>query len=84
MNFLEAKAKKIELDTDCEAASKKLNEVKGSGKVQMGLTPDHIKTLPAYQAAKQEFDKTFQALREFNAYYTKNFKKELSVERKKK
>lgn len=48
----------------------------------MGLTPDHVKTMPRYQVLKRASDVAFQELRAFNAGYVKTFKREISAERK--
>ena len=47
----------------------------------MGLTPDAVKFSPEFQLAKKNYDIAFQALRKFNAEYTKQFKQELAAER---
>ena len=47
----------------------------------MGLTPDHIRVLPEWRAAKVRGDKAFKALQNFNVVYVKTFKKELAAQR---
>lgn len=85
MNFEEAKIKKNELETLCQKASDVLKNINHNNeKTSLGLTPDHIKTSSAFKEAKIEYDKHFKNLREFNSYYVKAFKKEISNERKNK
>ena len=47
------------------------------------MTPDHIRELPEYQKAKQDFDRSFAELRNFNGQYVKMFKKEIQADRRK-
>jgi len=47
----------------------------------MGLTPDHVRATPEYKTAKANFDRSFAALRDHNAFMTKNFKKEMKADR---
>ena len=47
----------------------------------MGFTPDHIRVLPEWRAAKVRVDKAFKALQNFNVVYVKTFKKELAAQR---
>ncbi len=42
-----------------------------------GLTPDEVKFTPEFQESKAKFNAAFQSLRNFNASFTKNFKKEI-------
>lgn len=49
----------------------------------MGLTPEHIRTTPEYQAAKRKADQLFAELRAFNGVYVKKFAKEMREERRK-
>ena len=50
----------------------------------MGMAPDFVKAMPEWQKAKKEYDKAFAELRNFNGWYVKTFKKEISAERKEK
>ena len=50
----------------------------------MGLTPDPVKAMPEYQAAKAAYDAAFAALRDFNGKYVKIFKAEIQAERREK
>lgn len=47
----------------------------------MGLTPDAVKALPSWRAAKAECDAAFAAERAANAYITKRFPAELRAHR---
>jgi len=83
MNFQEAKEISKKLNDDMNRCSKILNE-KYTEKTPMGLTPDHIKSSPEYQADKFNFEIAFANLRSFNKTYVKTFKKELREERRNK
>ena len=41
-----------------------------------GLTPDHIKATPQWQADRLAFDTSMRNLREFNTVFLRNYKKE--------
>ena len=84
MNFQEAKAYKIQLESLLDFADKRLKAFDSYGKSAMGMTPDHVKAMPEWKEAKVTFDIAFQNLRNFNAKYTKVFKKEIQEERKNK
>ena len=45
-------------------------------KGDMGLTPDHIKATPQWQAEKRAFENAMRNLREFNAAMLRKYKKE--------
>lgn len=47
----------------------------------MNLTPDYVRALPEYKRLKGECDVAFAQLRNYNAWYTKKFKKEISAYR---
>lgn len=47
----------------------------------MGLTPDSVKAIPEWKAAKMEADQAFATLRAINAFIVKYFKKESRAER---
>lgn len=83
MNFAIAKQAADELSYAFTESSNALNAFVAShgGAGQMGLTPDHVKAMPEYQALKRSFDIAFAALRNFNAMYTKKYKRELAAER---
>lgn len=48
----------------------------------MGLTPDSVKVSTLYRAAKAEYEIAFQAVRKFNAVFTKQYRKEIAASRK--
>lgn len=50
-------------------------------KSPIGLTPDHIKALPTYRAARFAFDQAFANLRQFNMGFVKTFAKEIRAQR---
>jgi predicted nucleic acid-binding Zn-ribbon protein len=56
------------------------NELAGDAPRIMNLTPDSVKADPRWQAAKTRVDRLFQALRQFNGTYTKQFKRELAAQ----
>lgn len=43
----------------------------------MGLLPDEIRTSAKYVALKREYSIAFEQLRNFNAWYVHNYKKEI-------
>ena len=80
MNYEEAKLRKQELEEKNNEHSVRLNTFE---KNSLGMTPDHIRELPEYQKAKQDFDRSFAELRNFNGQYVKMFKKEIQADRRK-
>jgi hypothetical protein len=48
----------------------------------MNLTPDAVKASPQWRADKAAADKAFTALRNFNAWHSREFKAELQRERR--
>lgn len=82
MNYEEAKAYKQTLEALNNAASDALKEFDKYGKTEMGMTPDFVKAMPEFKAAKLAFDISFNNLRNFNGKFNKAFKKEIAQERK--
>lgn len=82
--FIIAKQRKKAMETALDVAGKALKAFDSYGKTEMGLTPDHVKAMPEWQQAKQEYDLAFTQLRDFNCWYVKTFKKEIAAERKEK
>lgn len=76
--FEAAKAQQSQLEQEVEEAGAGLRDFPRGA---MGLTPDAVKTSPAYRAAKARFDRAFARLRAFNATFTKKFARELRAER---
>lgn len=72
MNLEEANAHKKELEKINRKHSEALQQFKTNS---MGLVPDHIRATPEYQQAKQDFDRSFAELRNFNAWFVKEFRK---------
>lgn len=86
MNYQEAKVYKANLEAINDAASKALQAFDSLGKSEMGMTPDHVKAMPEYQATKKAYDISFNNLRNFNGQFMKVFmkvfKKEVQADRK--
>ncbi|MFK4131937.1 hypothetical protein ACI2KR_06535 [Pseudomonas luteola] len=79
MNYDEAKAKADELDAAYRYHG---NKLKAFPKGALGLTPDDIKSSPEYKAVKRDFDEAFSRLRAFNAFFTRQFTKEIRIDRR--
>lgn len=79
MTYEEAKILKQKLEDKNRVDSDKLNTFE---KNAMRITPDHIRALPEWKQAKNEFDRSFAELRNFNEWFIKKFKKEYAAERK--
>jgi hypothetical protein len=86
IDFATATQQRDEIESrlrDATAALKALtNDLAGDAPRLMGLTPDIAKADPRWQAAKANVDRLFQALRQFNGVYTKQFKRELAAQRR--
>ena len=82
--FHAAKQSKTMLENALDAADKALKVFDKYGKSEMGTTPDFVKEMPEWPQSKKEFDKAFAELRNFNGWYVKTFKKEITAERKEK
>lgn len=80
MNYQQAKARKAELEAAQHEASRALSAISGGG--PMGLTPDHVKTTPEWQARRVSWDRAWTALRAFNGWYVKTFAAEIKAERR--
>lgn len=72
MTYGEAKELKKKLNDECDEASKKLREFE---RVELGLTPDHIRDTQEWQEADKRFKLAFADLRKFNAWFVKEFRK---------
>jgi len=77
MTYEEAKKYKQELEEINKTNSDKLK----FEKTIMGLTPEHIRTLPEWKEAKNAYDNSFAELRKFNNWFIKTFKEEYAEER---
>ena len=77
-----AKQMKIALETVHSDKVKVLNEVSGSERGTMGLTPDHIKQSQEWKNAYLAERKAFQEMREFNMKFSRTFKKEIRLDRR--
>lgn len=80
MTYLEAKAHRDRIDTQAQMASDALQAFPKTG--LMGMTSDNVKCSADFQAAQCVYRKASNALREFNGWYLKAFKKEITAERK--
>jgi hypothetical protein len=74
MTFPQALMMSKGLNQDCDVAN---NLLQTFPKGAFGLTPDDVKSSTEFKAAKFAYDVAFQHLRNFNQYYTKQFKCEL-------
>lgn len=81
MTFEEAKAQQEIIQSKVDECSATLKEFDKFGKGNMGVTPDHIKAMPEWKQAFQNYHAAFNQLRNFNGWYVKTFKKELRAER---
>ena len=77
MTYEEAKVVKAKLESDLSAVVAPA----GTGSGSMGLTPDHIKASPEWKAYRTAYDTALTALRNFNGWFVKTFKKEYRAER---
>jgi hypothetical protein len=75
MTFPQALMMSKGLNQDCDIANELLQTFP---KGEFGLTPDDVKSSVEFKTAKFAYDVSFQNLRNFNQYYTKKFKRELT------
>lgn len=75
ISFEAYQAKSALLNETLKAASAKL-DVFPTG--PMGLTPDAVRALPAYQQASRTCNAAFQALRKFNGSISNDYKRRAS------
>ncbi|MNC28828.1 hypothetical protein D3C76_165270 [compost metagenome] len=74
--FEQAKEKQDQLNAACDTASNTLNKYPVG---PMGLTPDNIKATPEYRRDKACFEIAFKALQDYNKWFCKRWKRELSA-----
>lgn len=79
MSYSLAKSKKAEIEAAEKAASDALRSFPTSPN---GLTPDAIKASPEWRAAYNQHARAFAALRNFNQFFFKQYKKEAAEERR--
>lgn len=84
MNYLDAKTYKEALYAKNDKASEELQAFDKLGKSEMGMTPDYVKAMPEWKAAKRAYDVSFAELRAFNGWFMKVFKKEVKEEQRNK
>jgi hypothetical protein len=82
MNFEEAKLFKQTLNEKVDVAGAILKEFEKLGRSPLGGISDQIRELPECQIALKEFDRAFAALRTFNQWMNKQFKKEIQKEQR--
>jgi hypothetical protein len=84
MNFEEAKLQSEKLNSAHHKTATALKEYeKGLGHIAGNPLSDSIRALPEWQKLRKASDKAFGELRTFNAWYVKEFKKELREDREK-
>lgn len=81
MNFQDAMVHKATLEWEHEGAANDLKAIVGDARGPMGLTPDSIKQTPEWKSAYYKERAAFNAMRDFNMYMARTFKKELRAER---
>lgn len=74
-----AKVRKKALESACDAASAALKPFPRNA---MGLTPDDVKSTPAYREAAAAYAVAFAELRRFNEAFLKRFAAEYRAERR--
>ena len=80
-SFAIFKATRDALDNELSAATEAIKAIPGHASGPMGLTPDPVKALPQWQAARLRLDRAFAAVRAFNAANVKRYGRELQRER---
>lgn len=86
MTFQEAKQISKTLNEIVNYNSSELNKFLQPYKseMQLGLIPQSIKQMDKYKELNENYLISFKKLQEFNKYYIKTFKKEISEERRRK
>lgn len=79
MSFDVAKGYRDALERELKSWETVLN---GFPKSAMGLTAESARSTPEWRHAKQNADRLFGELRKFNTWFTREFKDELSAERR--
>ena len=79
MTYEQAKQQRDELDANYRAAG---DALKTYPRLANGLTPNAVRTSPAYRNDKAVCDAAFAALRAFNKGYVKTFNKEIKAEKR--
>jgi hypothetical protein len=80
-NFAAFKSAQALLDAELSAATEAIKAIPGHASGPMGLTPDRVKALPAWRAARARVDCAFAALRAFNEVNVKRYAREIRAER---
>lgn len=76
MTFSEAMKLSEALSAQCDNASDVLNTFP---RLENGLTPDNVRALPEWKAAKLAYDVAFKKMQDINSYIGKHYKKERSA-----
>jgi hypothetical protein len=84
MTYQEACTLKKQLEIETDRASENLRAFDKFGKSSIGTTPDFVRDMPEWRMAKRQFDIAFKNQREFNQKFVKQFKKQISENRKNK
>ena len=63
-------------------AGKRLSIISGPERGLMGMTPEHIRVTPEWQAAHAAFWAARDELRKANLFMLRNFKREVAADRK--
>jgi hypothetical protein len=82
MNYTEAKELKAKAENAERQAAAVLQQARGTQAGPMGLTPDHVKASPEFQAAYASHAAAFRHMQTVNSWFCKAFKKEYAAERK--
>lgn len=80
-SFAIFKATRDALDSELSDATRAIKAIPGHASAPMGLTPDHVKARPDWQAARLRVDCAFAALRAFNEVNVKRYAREIRAER---
>jgi hypothetical protein len=79
MTFLQALEEQKKIEQEVEISSERLRKYPT---LPNGLTPDAVRETMQFKSDKRAFDIAFSKLRNFNAVFVKQFKKELKLHRK--
>lgn len=79
MTYAAAKAERDRLELAAKAAS---DAIRAFPVGPTGITPDHVKTTPEWQAARLAYSQAHGRLAGFNAVFTAQYRDEIRAERK--
>lgn len=72
MSLEEAEVHKKELNDTVDKYSAVLQSFEANN---MGLVPDHVRATAEWKEAKSNYERSFKELRNFNAWFVKEFRK---------